>query len=231
MGLPLLRRDGGLKIFCECRRVAAEGALTRLTSAYHSAQRGCAMNTPRICSVGECCKPAKARGRCNTHYNHGRKNGELTRLRAPRGEGRRFIANAMMTETRECIIWPFGKDKDGYGVTSENGVWRYAHSIVCERAHGARQPGREVCHSCGFRACINKSHLRWGTVQDNADDRAIHERNMTGEKNVNCKLTKAQVLEIRSMYPANRLVVIAEKYGVSTHTVHCITSRKTWAWL
>lgn len=67
-------------------------------------------------------------------------------------------------ETDECILWPFGVDKDGYGVLPVN---RRVHRVACELAHGSRPGGMEVGHSCHNPGCFNSRHLSWLTHLEN----------------------------------------------------------------
>lgn len=144
------------------------------------------------------------------------------------GAGLRFLREALSAETNECILWPYGKDKDGYAVVTIDGVWTYAHRYVCEQEHGPPQSGLQSCHSCRQRACINRNHLRWGTNKDNADDRIKDDTNMYGERCHLAKLTEDDVRAIRAAYPAVKQVVLAARYGVSQPVISAILLRKTW---
>lgn len=81
-------------------------------------------------------------------------------------------------DTDDCIEWPFGRDRDGYGVfyLSPNGDRRQrktsANRAVSLLTFGdPPADGMHAAHSCHNRSCINPRHLRWATVQENIDDR------------------------------------------------------------
>lgn len=90
-----------------------------------------------------------------------------------RGEPKRFIrghnARKVRTYTIEdrgystpCHIWAHATDRDGYGVTSENGRSVRAHRWYWEQAHGPLPPfpTAHLHHLCEVTTCVNVSHLR-----------------------------------------------------------------------
>lgn len=96
------------------------------------------------------------------------------RAKAPDGAPLAFFEAAMLRETDECILWPFGKT-EGYGAVWYDGKVRHAHVMACERANGPKPAHLDdAAHRCHDRGCINKRHLRWATRQENVDDMMEH---------------------------------------------------------
>jgi hypothetical protein len=89
------------------------------------------------------------------------------------GNGKRlkWLIQQHAEDTDGCIVWPFSKDRYGYGLLT-GGTFKRAHSEMCFRTHGPK-PFPEACaiHRCGVRACINKHHIRWGTPKENGNER------------------------------------------------------------
>lgn len=129
----------------------------------------------------------------------------------------------------QCLLWPFGLTKAGYGQTWEAGGCRTAHTLVCTAAHGPRpSPLYEVCHSCGVKACVSPAHLRWDTKKNNQADRRKHGTISVnrGEAHGGAKLNNEKVLAIRaSTEPAD---VLAARYAVSKATIGLVRGRRIW---
>lgn len=70
-----------------------------------------------------------------------------------------------------CWEWQGSRDRDGYGVTQADKVWKSAHRLAWEVTRGAIPEGRQVCHTCDNRACVKPSHLWLGDHTTNAHDR------------------------------------------------------------
>lgn len=84
------------------------------------------------------------------------------------GEPQRFFDENVGRETDDCIVWPFGKDKDGYGVLPPN---RRVHQVACE-LHGPKpHPKMEAAHSCHNPSCFNPRHLSWKTRLKNEQEK------------------------------------------------------------
>lgn len=81
----------------------------------------------------------------------------------------RFWAKVHMTDS--CWLWTGRSTYDGYGLIHVNGRRVRAHRLSWELANGPSDVNLQMCHSCDTPACVNPSHLRLGTAQDNADDR------------------------------------------------------------
>lgn len=90
--------------------------------------------------------------------------------RAGHGEAQRFVRSVAAHTGTECLFWPFGRDKDGYGTVRNKGQKRGAHRVVCEMVHGEAPSGEhEAAHSCGngHLGCVNPIHLSWKTHAQN----------------------------------------------------------------
>lgn len=185
-----------------------------------------------LCGITGCGKPFYGRGLCHAHYERQRRKGDLAvdrplRRRTTNGAPEQFIAKALRYEADDCLLWPYGQDRDGYGVVG----WEKAHVRVCRTIHGERPPDKdEVAHSCGQRACINPRHLRWATSQENADDTLIHGTRaaIQGERMWKAKLTERQIRAIRSQADDRTLTELARDYGVSPSNILLILKGKTW---
>lgn len=130
------------------------------------------------CLVDDCDRLEHRRGFCNKHYRRWIKYGdpEITKYeRVEAGLPQKFVEEALLTETDECILWPYSKDSDGYGWCLLEGKSRAVHRYVCEKEHGPPEgDSNQSAHSCGIPNCINKKHLRWATRSENMMDKHIH---------------------------------------------------------
>lgn len=140
----------------------------------------------------------------------------------------RFAQAAALTNSLDCILWPFAKDQYGYGRICNKG----AHRIVCEIAHGnAPSPKHEAAHSCGNGnlGCINPKHLRWATHLENHADRAWHGTNNAGETHGASKLTNEAVVVIRELFAKGQSKAsIARRFGVCESNIRKIINGKSW---
>lgn len=129
----------------------------------------------------------------------------------------------------ECWEWRAAFFRCGYGQIREKGHNLYAHRVAWQLTNGEIPPDKWVLHTCDNRKCINPSHLFLGTPKDNSADMSRKGRACRGERHWKNKLTRDQVLEIRSSeLPRKQL---AAQYGVSPTMIKLIRLRKFWAWL
>ena len=130
------------------------------------------------------------------------------------------------------MLWPYGKNENGYGQLRVGVRQRRAHQYVCEKVHGEAPSGEyQVAHSCGNRACVNPRHLRWATPAENTADKVIHGTQQIGERNGQARLREFQVREILRLKGIQTQRAIAEKFCVSQFTIAQIHRRKAWAWV
>ena len=190
-----------------------------------------------ICSVEGCDKPHLARTYCNDHYRRFRRHGDPLGGGTGQGELRRWIDDVAMHHTGgECLIWPFGRHKDGYAQGRYPGLTTgRAYRAICELAHGAPpSPDHEAAHICGQgqAGCVAPNHLMWKTKRDNEADKVAHGTLMMGSAHVNSRLSESDVRVARMLVDAGMTHrAVAERFGVSRSTISLIVSGATWAWL
>lgn len=183
------------------------------------------------CSIEGCEKPIinGYHDLCWGHYQRRRRHGDPLAGRVNKGSLDNFVKNiAVVYEEDDCLIWPFGRTKKGYGCATKI----EAHRWVCFLSHGEPPAGKtDAAHSCGNRLCVNPKHLRWASRKENVADTLAHGTDNRGEKSPTSKLTADQVRQIRSLYGTMTVRELAAKFGVSGPTICNIQFRQTWAWL
>lgn len=131
-----------------------------------------------------------------------------------------------------CIEWQMGICKDGYAQLAVSYKHQYVHRLVATMFYGEPN-GRFALHSCDNRPCINPDHLRWGTHQDNTDDRINRNRHVSnavkGIDHPRAKLDEADVIELRRLIAAGLSQrKVAKQFGLTQSTVYAIVHRKIW---
>jgi len=151
--------------------------------------------------------------------------------KCPKGGAERYLREvALSYDGDECLIWPFRRDKKGYGAL--NG--RIVSRMVCVGTYGAPPtPEHQAAQSCGngHGGCVAKRHLRWATALENAADKIFHSRIMRGRKSTCSKLTESNVRQIRRMIATHSQGELGRLFGVGQPHIHKIINRTTWAWL
>jgi hypothetical protein len=184
------------------------------------------------CTVDGCGKRLLARGFCSAHYSKWRKYGDPTVVKmAAHGEPMEWILAHLKYEGDDCIAWPFGRYKNGYGVIGYEGHNTGAHRLMCRLARGEPPSDvHEAAHSCGrgSSGCCNPNHLRWATPSENSAERRVHGTSGTGSSNACAKLTESDIPEIRALAGAVSITKIAERFGVSRGAVRLVLAGATW---
>jgi site-specific DNA-cytosine methylase len=149
--------------------------------------------------------------------------------KAKDGEPKAFLDALVGHDGSECVLWPFGRFKSGYGCVGKNGR---AHRMMCEMAHGSAPDGADAAHSCGNRLCVNPNHLRWASRAENMADAIRHGRTTRGERHGASKLTADAVWSILARLDAGETHQgIADSFGVSRNAITDIAKGKNWSWL
>lgn len=123
----------------------------------------------------------------------------------------------------ECVIWPHGKDRDGYGRLTFKGKGYRAHRVVLSWKEGRDlKKGELACHSCDNPSCVNPDHLWVGSPKDNTQDmwsKGRQNGHMQGGKAVRV-FDKQSATGARGMAAAGvDMHTIARFYGVSVQAV------------
>lgn len=133
-----------------------------------------------------------------------------------------------------CWNWTGAKIKSGYGYCRYmvNGKTKkdLAHRWSYINFVGAIEKGLCVMHTCDNRSCINPSHLKTGSQQENIDDMIKKNRHTKREQKPNSKLTSFKVIEIRKLFNTKKYTheAIAKRYGVTRPLITDIVNNKRW---
>ena len=188
-----------------------------------------------VCSIENCLMPHKARGYCEKHYRRVKRHGDPSTCLKAMGEAGRFFREVVLAyDGNECLIWPYGRAADGYGIMNDGAGSTIVSRRVCIEANGPA-PARywQAAHSCGngHLGCVAKRHLSWKTPKDNQADRLLHGTLLRGSRHGRSKLREEEVRGIRSALGKERHEAIARRYGVSAKTIGSIARGATWGWL
>lgn len=119
--------------------------------------------------------------------------------------------------------------RNGKSTTSDFGV----HVLVLTNFVGPCPEGMQCRHLDGNPKNNKVGNLKWGTPQENMDDREKHGGTRRGSTSGMSKVTEADVLEI------DRLLIewkgkrgymsrIAERFGIAHCSINSIRDRRTW---
>lgn len=171
---------------------------------------------------------------CGAHYQRIRRYGDPGALKkTPSRLLTGFIEEVVRNPLPDrCVIWPYGKS-NGYGELMYKGKrWR-AHRLSLFLYTGEIPEGMDALHGpCHDRACINPhlDHgLRWGTHQQNMDDKLRDGIYCHGEDNPMSKLTERQAVAI--FLDRRSAESISNEFNVSKAAVWDIKRGNNWGWL
>src|SRR5215510_7156919 len=78
-----------------------------------------------------------------------------------------IMSNTIRDEESGCLLYTKALDKDGYPRISLPGKKGLGSHVVYELYYGAIPAGHEVDHICHVRRCVEPTHLRALTHQEN----------------------------------------------------------------
>jgi len=122
-----------------------------------------------------------------------------------------------------CLEWITGK-RYGYPIITIHGQTLKANRLACIIGNDYKDcPDLQAAHECGFSSCVERTHLSFKTVPQNAMDKHRH-------KTMPTKLTEDQVMAIRKQHKNGGITqkMLGQKYNVSNQTICHIIRRKTW---
>lgn len=150
------------------------------------------------------------------------------------------IANALLktghhVDENGCHIWSSYLATNGYARVRINGINCAAHRASWVLKNGPMDEGKDACHVCDNRACINPDHIFPGSRSENMIDARekgrisaylYPEKLPRGERHGSAKLRESDVAEIiRSNDSTQNL---AEKFSVHVRTIRRIRSGQLW---
>ncbi len=140
--------------------------------------------------------------------------------------------------SKDCWIWQGAKERHGYGHFRDDGKDHRAHRYAYELANGPIPAGMHVLHKCDVMACVNPTHLRLGTHQENMLDCKHKKRTTIGERSGTAKLTREQAETILREYRIegakgtggrrSNAKELAARFGVGPATVVATVSGRSW---
>lgn len=184
--------------------------------------------TNRKCLVDDCDKEKVSKGYCKSHYDMMHIRGSTDRCCAAKGDSYVWIVEQMRERSRiGCWLdWNFATKLMGRPAIKIDGRNRPAAHLILELDGRPRPSSPNDCalHSCDVPECLNPSHLRWGSRQDNVDDMISRGRGWVK------RLTLDQVLLIRRERPRSHdgIAKMARHLNVSNSTVIRVIRGKTW---
>ena len=103
------------------------------------------------------------------------------------------------------------------------------HVLIASAFHGSRPAGLESRHLDGDRRNNRPDNLKWGTAQDNANDRQAHGTTRQGSRVGTSKLTELDITEIRRL---RRLGAsyreLQTRFRIGHSNLWNILARRTW---
>lgn len=153
-------------------------------------------------------------------------------------EARVYLLECSVEKENGCRLWTRGLFKrGGYGSAhwprysrafneKGNPTPLRAHRMAWVVFKGPITEDQHVLHVCDTQHCIEETHLFLGDQQSNMADKVAKDRQNKGESHGRAKLTKEQVIAIRSDTRPQK--EIAADYQISVATVSDIKRLYSW---
>jgi hypothetical protein len=191
----------------------------------------------RACSIDDCNGNAfrVGHGLCRAHYHRLRRHGDPLLGGTRFGSAAKFFEEvALPYDGDDCLIWPYWRTVNGYGMMDVGGDKVVVSRAILDRTVGPPPtPVHQAAHLCGngHNGCVAKNHLEWKTPVENNADKKTHGTEAKGTRNPMCKLTEDEVREIKSLQGTLPQAAIADRFGISFGHVSDIHRGTRWAWL
>lgn len=149
----------------------------------------------------------------------------------------KFEARVGPVEPSGCRLWTGALFAKGYGSVYLPGIGKRgrshpAHRVALGIALGRPvRPDRMALHSCDTPACVEPSHLREGTHEENMEDMLRRGRGVriADYATPRAKLTEDDVRAIRAAYASGAgRGDLSRAYGVTFQAITLVVQRKTW---
>ena len=190
-------------------------------------------NPPEICTVQGCDRAHKARGYCSMHWKRWRKTGDPLKTIAPTPPGKcKEFCRSLLSQAESpqgCIKWPFATCRKGHAVIApDDGIGKgtvHVARFLLEKISPRPSEKHLALHTChkGHEACVNPSHLYWGTQADNTHDMVVAGRHPRQKINL---ATAQAIWEDRKNGTASQSA--ARFPGATVDIVKKIRSKRSW---
>lgn len=139
------------------------------------------------------------------------------------------LLDACTVSPSGCWEWNKSVASSGYGQIRFNYKNLRANRASYLAFKGDIPEGMVVRHTCDNKLCINPDHLVLGSCKQNSQDMVDRNRQAKGELNGRCKLSEADVKEIKGSNLSYRQ--LANKFGISKGHAHRVKNGIAWSFL
>jgi hypothetical protein len=136
-------------------------------------------------------------------------------------------------KSQSCWLWTGSLNQDGYGRISlgarGSGVTS-THRLSWELHYGAVPIGKNVCHSCDVRNCVNPAHLFLASQAENVADMYSKGRNNNvGPLPQRARSARLSPEVVASIRRSSSSVATAKRFGISYRHLRQIMTGVRWA--
>lgn len=125
-----------------------------------------------------------------------------------------------------CWLWVGASKGNGYGSFVYQGKAQQAHRVAYQLFVKDIEKGKDVCHTCDNRMCVNPDHLFIGTRSDNMRDMSLKGRGAGGNRK---HLKEFQIQEIRQrLISGHSPRAISQSMDINYATIISIKNNKSY---